>query len=322
MYNEKLSEVKGFAIICMILGHVIQFFISDFYENRLYVIIYSFHMPLLMFISGYFFYMSTKKYSLRGIIQNKFKHLLLPILFWSFPFVLLSFFKLLNNNELILNSLLKSVRSFFGLWFLWSVLLNSIAIAIINKIFKDNFIFHVLAIILCFIIPVCAPYLFMFVCFEIGYFLARLNLKKIICDKKIQLVNFFILIPLLLFYKSNYLCDVSGMCVLKSFSYQFFIDIYRLVTAFSMSFLLISFFYDIKRKLYIFELFGKNTMGVYIISAFFLTYLLGLFFTNGYITIAEFKYLKIFLCFFVESFVCLFVTILLKKNKFFKNLLG
>lgn len=36
MYNQKLSEVKGLAIILMIVGHVIQILTPDFYDNKLF----------------------------------------------------------------------------------------------------------------------------------------------------------------------------------------------------------------------------------------------------------------------------------------------
>ena len=181
MYNQKLSEVKGLAIILMIVGHVIQILTPDFYDNKLFVIIYSFHMPLLMFISGYFFNISLQKYSFKEILIKKLKHILIPILFWSTPFFIHSFIKLFNSGTLSLPDLLSAFfHSYFGLWFLWSVLFNSCFVCFINKILKDKLIFHVLSIFLCLIIPFGAPYLFMFICFGIGYFLAKKDFIKII----------------------------------------------------------------------------------------------------------------------------------------------
>ena len=53
--NRMLDSLKGFAIFLVVLGHVIQtVFAPDSYDsNVIFKIIYSFHMPLFIFISGY-----------------------------------------------------------------------------------------------------------------------------------------------------------------------------------------------------------------------------------------------------------------------------
>ena len=64
-----LDSVRGLAIVLMILGHCIQCgsgaeYLSRelFYDNWIYKIIYSFHMPLFALVSGYFIYPSLVKY--------------------------------------------------------------------------------------------------------------------------------------------------------------------------------------------------------------------------------------------------------------------
>ena len=50
-----IDVIKGFAILCVVVGHVLEFCFGDVnanYKNPLYVAIYSFHMPLFAFISG------------------------------------------------------------------------------------------------------------------------------------------------------------------------------------------------------------------------------------------------------------------------------
>lgn len=52
--------IKGIAIILVVLGHCIQFgsaFSTNllFFKSSIFIAIYSFHMPLFMLISGYFF---------------------------------------------------------------------------------------------------------------------------------------------------------------------------------------------------------------------------------------------------------------------------
>lgn len=48
--NNTIDIIKGFLIVCVILGHVLLGSIDD---NIFRYIIYSFHMPLFMFMSGY-----------------------------------------------------------------------------------------------------------------------------------------------------------------------------------------------------------------------------------------------------------------------------
>ena len=58
---------KGILIVLMVFAHNIQFgftgidSINESILNRVYLAIYSFHMPCLMLISGYLFYYSIQK---------------------------------------------------------------------------------------------------------------------------------------------------------------------------------------------------------------------------------------------------------------------
>jgi fucose 4-O-acetylase-like acetyltransferase len=45
--------LKGFAIFLVVLGHVISVVIPNYSQNFVFILIYSFHMPLFMLISGY-----------------------------------------------------------------------------------------------------------------------------------------------------------------------------------------------------------------------------------------------------------------------------
>lgn len=48
--NDSIDFAKGFLMIFVILGHIVQGTIED---GNLRGVIYSFHMPLFLFISGY-----------------------------------------------------------------------------------------------------------------------------------------------------------------------------------------------------------------------------------------------------------------------------
>ena len=66
--NVLIDVVKAFAIISVVIGHGIQYgFSADYlrsgayFDNVLFKIIYSYHMPLFMLISGYLFAYSINR---------------------------------------------------------------------------------------------------------------------------------------------------------------------------------------------------------------------------------------------------------------------
>lgn len=69
--DKTIDILKGTAIILMVLGHVIQtIYAPDNYdENLIFKFIYSFHMPLFIFISGYLTGMK-QEFSIRWILDR------------------------------------------------------------------------------------------------------------------------------------------------------------------------------------------------------------------------------------------------------------
>lgn len=77
--NPVFDEVKGFAIWLVVLGHLVSQV-----GNKTVICISFFHMPVMIFISGYFFYYSMSKYNNRSdLIVHKFKSLVIPYISWS-----------------------------------------------------------------------------------------------------------------------------------------------------------------------------------------------------------------------------------------------
>lgn len=84
--------MRGFAIILVIIGHLIQTYYCNVYSNAIFRVIYSFHMPLFFFISGCVSksYLDcsfvNRKECLGGIlirVINKALALLLPSVIWT-----------------------------------------------------------------------------------------------------------------------------------------------------------------------------------------------------------------------------------------------
>jgi fucose 4-O-acetylase-like acetyltransferase len=78
-----VDTLKGIAILLVLWGHCIQFFIvgsDSYYDNIAYRVIYSFHMPLFMTVSGYLYWNSISKRSLRDVLVNRLRGIGVPAL--------------------------------------------------------------------------------------------------------------------------------------------------------------------------------------------------------------------------------------------------
>lgn len=82
--EDTIDCIRGIAIFLVILGHVLQCFScnSDQYlTNKIYLNIYSFHMPLFMFISGVVY----KKSLISGHanLKRRTVQLIYPYILWG-----------------------------------------------------------------------------------------------------------------------------------------------------------------------------------------------------------------------------------------------
>lgn len=127
-----LDILKCFAIFLVIWGHTIQYFKSTVYfDEPIYRIIYSFHMPLFMALSGYFSESSYRKGFLSGIIKRGLR-LLLPII----PFTI--FILLLTIQDINISTVQNTFFNSF--WFLKSAFICWCLNYAVVKWFKFNII--------------------------------------------------------------------------------------------------------------------------------------------------------------------------------------
>lgn len=93
-YNARFAEIdvlKGIAIALVVLGHVLAWFYGDFLERAetmsynemvLWRYVYSFHMPLFMFVSGFVVFNPLKKYSVKQVFIRSMSYII-PLLSWG-----------------------------------------------------------------------------------------------------------------------------------------------------------------------------------------------------------------------------------------------
>ncbi len=180
-----INGLRGLAVFLMLWGHSVQYCTGgqfDFFENIVFKIIYSFHMPFFMLISGYLFFFSEQKRKLVELIEYKIKSLLYPILMCSFLNMLLT-----TGITSVMGGYRKIITNTFGaiplssLWFLWSVLACSVAVAFAVKLTRNpvsqGLLFAAGILIVAFF-PNWQMNIYMYPYFVIGYLYAK-NEKRI-----------------------------------------------------------------------------------------------------------------------------------------------
>ena len=115
MRNQSIDIAKGFLLLLVIIGHILQ---GTFEESLPRYLIYGFHMPMFMAISGYLFSANFNKIATSDWIKKIINRALLPWLLALLVFtVYLKFvgYYHLGNAQLFLEAITKP---FYHLWFI------------------------------------------------------------------------------------------------------------------------------------------------------------------------------------------------------------
>ncbi len=121
--KERLVYVdlfKGFAILLVVIGHLLQENTIESANHPLFSLIYSFHMPIFMFISGYMGQKSFKIQSSKDIGNQIYKKaivLLIPYTVWIF--LVNNFFFTHQLPQNLTTQFINLWTSWNQLWFLW-----------------------------------------------------------------------------------------------------------------------------------------------------------------------------------------------------------
>ena len=82
--DHSIDCLKGIAAALVVLGHVIQYSRDGFESNAVYNVIYSFHMPLFMFLSGWVMTWVIKDgLDLKAFLKKRLVSLMLPFCVWA-----------------------------------------------------------------------------------------------------------------------------------------------------------------------------------------------------------------------------------------------
>lgn len=127
-----IDALRGLAIVLVVLGHALQYTLSAPDDAPVYRLIYSFHMPLFMFISGFVY--SGAKRSAYEELRLKSQSLLLPFICWlPVTFIWVSLGSMPVTPQAFVVRVL-SAPDAGGLWFLWVLYLMNL-VMLLSRIF-------------------------------------------------------------------------------------------------------------------------------------------------------------------------------------------
>lgn len=284
-----LDMAKGIAVCLVIFGHCIQFGSGaafckgeNYFEDFLFRVIYSFHMPVFMMMSGYLFSGSVERHSFEQLVKSRIKHLLAPIAIWSTVIYLIEMFQDGFSNFSIRGIVHNSL---FSLWFLWSIFYSTMVVLIVRKFFRDNMLLYLLGWLLTFVMPDTYNlklYKFMYPYFIVFYLIGRERIKnyyRISIKKSIIMAAaaFGISLALFPFFHYDAYIYTSDYCILGSEAPMKVLgmDIYRMMIGFSGGVCFLCTLYVLysryKTKSALgkgFVLIGQRAMGMYIVSGY------------------------------------------------------
>lgn len=278
-----IDSLKGFAIFLVVWGHSIQYVWSNysFYDDKVFEFIYSFHMSLFFFISG-FFSDSSLKLDAKSFFLKKSTQLILPCLTWGAILTILKILFLVWHNEWM-----PDIPQYFystsihnpALWFLPVIFACSAIMYLINKITKNFLLLFALSVIVSMFIPdndyirgyMIRTFLPMFLLgFAFKYLYDTMQKKALL-----YLIAFGVFfVVLLYFWKPIYTVYLTHTPSIFHWNIEAYkISIFRIVVGLAGSlffFFLFKCIYTKNKYFGVLSYVGKYTLEIYIIQAIFL----------------------------------------------------
>ena len=265
--NIRYDYIKGVAIFLVIYGHSISHIDigqTSWWENPVYKFIYMFHMPLFIFVSGYFFKVNKNPV---GYVGNKLKTLIVPAV-CATPFIFLA--DCLNKGTFELHQFFSLLK--VDLWFLKCLFICSICtyaiVFICDKLkltIRSQICGFIIALLMFYVIGYCklgmlfnAQHLYFF--FILGYLFRDSSVERwVLKHKRVSFLGSVILLSVL-FQNWDYECYMYN-----SRNDDILRTAIRLLAGCAGILLTISWVYSLKR-LRFFGSIGQYTLGIYIIQ--------------------------------------------------------
>ncbi len=312
--RDPLADIiRGFAILLVVWGHCIQegngadYSLNALYfDDKLYQLIYSFHMPLFAIIAGFYAYPSIARAIDRKaqleLLRKRIIVYIIPIVVWTlFEYIrecavnIHYGYRQITPGMIIPEFAYKLITNH---WFLWSMIICFAIVWIMHFILKDNLIIYLIGFIALFFIPDglnMHAYKFLMPFYIIAFYYhmalaegsdcggSRISVKEIAT----KINSFFVsktviasiitgigFVGLFLLYDKRAFIYVSGYRITKNVWYHMLIiDIYRFVIGLVGSLFMICLWKTVtnlvkKYNFPVLQAFGRCSLGVYLLSGY------------------------------------------------------
>lgn len=276
-----IDIAKGFAIICVVIGHVLAYDVYGFTHvwnhSPLVKFICTFHMPLFLFLSGLVASTLDSYSNIAKDLTKRFRLLIVPF------FVIGSIYSLAIYNDLsFINNDMK-----YGYWYLlvlfYCYIFNYLLIN--NCILKKNAILYILLfcamLLLWKIISHISQYVpkevasilslnlwcMYFPYFLVGFFVKRFNLHSYFFNNSIVFILAAVvwsLNTIIIFPYSNYIVTLSAIIVIINICYK--IDQFQIKGGETLEFIGLNTLY-----IYVFHYFALQIMKMHFLQNFLLS---------------------------------------------------
>lgn len=267
------DNMKFILILFVIFGHLLEYIKGDISEN-IYRIIYTFHMPVFIFISGYFAKYNRKKIVFQLLI----------------PYFILQTIYLIFDSKIISSSdiVIQYVTPYWLLWFILTLLFYYLLIPLIDTKNNVNKLFFIVSIIFLSLFISYTKnigyyaslhrFFTFFPYFVLGYYYKNSNIKDIINKKNMRII-ICILASIIVIASSIYIIftkEYTKWVLYGSYNYES--AYYNLGMKLFLLFLglaWILFFITLfpRKKIPIISYLGSNTFYIFILHGFFIKYL-------------------------------------------------
>jgi len=208
-----LDIAKAICIVLVIIGHYFPDNSPEWYSG-IRNIIYSFHMPVFMFTTGYIYQATLRQQNYGDFVKNKFKRLMIPYFSISIIIILIKLktsTDLTVENEVTVSAFYEMfylpVAGFF-LWFIYTLFLIYLIVPFFHSRIK-SLILLILSIAL-FFLPIHFTKLFCLLEFKnyLIFFVTGMFVFKW-KEIRVYIAKISIIIPFLLFIIAYYIKDTS-----------------------------------------------------------------------------------------------------------------
>ena len=288
--NMVFDAIKALAIWLVVLGHCVQYLSGwEFWDNALFRLIYSFHMPLFFMVSGFFF-ASSEDLPVWEFLKKKSIALLLPCFTWGIIYSCIYF---QSWPHLILSVLFPTN---WPLWFLKGLFLVQIAAYVSLKLAarmgggkNKMLLFAILLSMTVYMLPYFAIPRVMMPIFWIGYIMRRYYEPFKRYHRVIGIVALLLFMGLYGFWDDITMCYYGKASVtiyhvlLGKHGYTVWTMlrvVYRIVLGAAGSIAVIAWMHEWKYENKYVSLIGSSTAGIYILQTLLLENGLSLLFSK------------------------------------------